>query len=268
MRRPIVLLLGAVWFLTTCATVPHTNRSQLVFVPDSQINPMAARAYGDLLKQEAESTNPKWNRIVKRVAGRITRAADEMDAPGFEWETHLIEKDEPNAFCMPGGKIAVYTGILEVAQNEAGLAAIVGHEVAHAVARHGAERMSQQLLITGALAVGTIALGREMDERDKLVLAAIGMGATVGVILPFSRSNEEEADEIGLYYMARAGYDPHEAPRIWLRMNETFGNKEPPVWLSTHPSSVQRIRNLERLVPYAMDYYNRADGRYGLGETL
>ena len=267
MRR-MLLLLSCVLLLATCATVPHTNRSQLVFVPDSQINPMAAQAYGDLLKQEKQSTNAKWNRIVKRVADRISSAADEMDDPGFEWETHLIEKDEPNAFCMPGGKIAVYTGILGVAKNEAGLAAIMGHEVAHAVARHGAERMSQQLLVTGALAMGTIALGGQMDERDKLILAAIGMGATVGVILPFSRSHETEADEIGLYYMAKAGYDPHEAPRIWARMNESFGTKEPPVWLSTHPSSGQRIRNLEALVPHAMEFYNRADARYGLGEPL
>ena len=267
MRR-FALFAGALMLLATCATVPHTNRSQLVFVPDSQINPMAAQAYGDLLKQEKESANAKWNSIVKRVAARISRAADEMDQPGFDWETHLIEKDEPNAFCMPGGKIAVYTGILGVAKNEAGLAAIVGHEVAHAVARHGAERMSQQLLLTGALAVGTVALGGQMDERDKLILAAVGMGATVGVILPFSRSHENEADEIGLYYMARAGYDPHEAPKIWVRMNESFGGKEPPVWLSTHPSSTQRIRNLEALVPEAMNYYNRSESRHGLGETL
>jgi len=267
MARTLLLMLGVV-FLSACATVPHTQRSQLVFVPDSQINPMAAQAYGDLLKKEKESTDPRLNAIVKRVAERISRAADEMDHPGFQWETHLIEKDEPNAFCMPGGKIAVYTGILEVAKNEAGLAAIVGHEVAHAVARHGAERMSQQVLVTGALTVGTLVLGGQMTERDRTILAALGMGATVGVILPFSRSHENEADEIGLYYMARAGYDPREAPRVWKRMRQSYGDKEPPVWLSTHPSSSQRIDNLQALVPAALDYYDRAVTQYGLGETL
>jgi predicted Zn-dependent protease len=263
-----VLAIAAVVLLAACATVPHSGRSQLLIVSDGEIDALAARSYKTLLERERPCADRRLTARVKKVAQRIIAAAEELDHPGFDWEVSLIEKDEANAFCMPGGKIAVYTGIIPLAKNEAGLAAVLGHEVAHAVARHGAERMSQQLLLTGMIALGNIALSAEASPENRRILAAIGLGAEVGIILPFSRLQEEEADEIGLYYMAGAGYDPAEAPRLWQRMAAAFGGKEPPVWLSTHPSSAQRTANLTALVPEAEKYYQDAPHHYGTGEDL
>ena len=268
MRLFIPALIVLSFLASSCATVPHSGRSQLNLVSDAEINQLAAKSYQQILKKEKPCTDARLTALVERVAGRIIRAAEDMDAPGFDWEVRLIEKDEANAFCLPGGKIVVYTGILKTAENEAGLAAVIGHEVAHAVARHGAERMSQELLISGAMAIGAIALDAGSSPERRRLLAAIGLGANVGIILPFSRRHEEEADEIGLFYMARAGYDPSGAPKLWARMKKTFSGKEPPVWLSTHPSSAARMENLRSLLPQAMEIYRSAPEKHGTGEKL
>ncbi len=254
--------------LAACATVPHSGRTQINLVSDAELNRLAAQSFKEILKKEKICADARLNALVDRVAGRIIRAAEEMDMPGFDWEVRLIEKDEANAFCLPGGKIVVYTGLLKTAENEAGLAAVIGHEVAHAVARHGAERMSQELILSGAMALGAIALDAGSSPERRRLLAAIGLGANVGIILPFSRRHEEEADEIGLFYMARAGYDPSGAPGLWARMKKTFSGKEPPVWLSTHPSSAARMENLRSLLPQAMEIYRNAPEQYGIGEKL
>ncbi|MFH0958705.1 MAG: M48 family metallopeptidase, partial [Pseudomonadota bacterium] len=229
------IFIGLTVLISACATVPHTGRKQLNFLPDKDLESLGARAYSELIKREPESTDPKVNELVQTVASRISKAAESLDSPGFDWKVHVAEKDVPNAFCLPGGKIVVYTGILPYVKNEAGLAAIIGHEIAHAVARHGGERLSQQLAIQGASTIGSeLFKDKEgkLDNKTKATIGALGLGATVGVVLPYSRTHELEADRIGQLYMAKAGYDPQESINLWNRMGQI--NKPPiPVWLST-----------------------------------
>lgn len=259
-----------VFVLACCATVPHTGRKQLNLLPDKDLNSLGERAFSELLTREPKSKDPKINELVQTVADKISKAAEGVDKPGFNWKVHVIDRDIPNAFCLPGGKIVVYTGLLPYVQNEAGLATVMGHEIAHAVARHGGERLSQQLAIQGITSIGAeIFRDREgkLDQKTKAVLGALGLGATVGVILPFSRTHELEADKIGQIYMAKAGYDPKESIYLWERMQKI--NKPPiPVWLSTHPSDDERIRNLRALEPNARKLYENASVKYGSGSTI
>jgi predicted Zn-dependent protease len=185
--------------------------------------------------------------------------------PGLQWEFNVIESDEANAFCLPGGKVAVYTGILPLAQTEAGLAAVIGHEVAHAVARHAGERMSQALLVNLGLSVADISL--QNSQHRPLIMAALGLGANVGVLLPYSRKHEAEADEIGTRYMARAGYDPREAVLLWQRFAKAGGPRPPP-FLSTHPAPESRAQELEGIAQRALKEYDSAPQRYGRGEAI
>lgn len=256
--------------VVACASVPHTGRRQFNMVSDNQLNQLGLQAFKQVLEEERESKDKRLNAIVKRVGERVGKAADSIDKPGFEWEVKLIDKDVPNAFCLPGGKIVVFTGILPYARNEAGLATIVAHEVAHAVARHGGERLSQQLALKGALSVGGEVLKKKdgkLDARSKLILGALGVGGTLGVILPYSRTHEFEADEIGQLYMARAGYDPSEAIKLWKRMSQI---KKPPipVWLSTHPADDDRVRRLQEHLADAKNTYAGAPVKYGRGTLL
>jgi predicted Zn-dependent protease len=239
--------------LTACSTVPITGRRSLNVIPDSQAEALGADAYKQVL---AEATlirsGPDFDRVV-RVGTRLAAVSDQ---PGLAWEFSLIDDPKTvNAFCLPGGKVAVYTGLLPVAENDAGLAFVMGHEIAHAIARHGSERMSNQLALSVAQVGLTEILGRRDESTRELVLAAFGAGATVGVMLPFGRHQESEADLIGLHYMARAGYDPHEAPRFWERMSAMASGAQPPTFLSTHPSHETRIRDLEALIPEVMQEY-------------
>jgi predicted Zn-dependent protease len=237
-----------------CTTVPETGRSQFNLFSLNQEAELGARAYSEILAQEKLSTDRKANEMLQRVGTRIATVSSQ---PDWAWEFKLIESEQANAFCLPGGKVAVYTGILPYTRNEAGLAAVVGHEVAHAIARHGGERMSQQTLIQGgAIAVDAIVGGQAEEVRD-IVNTAYGLGSTTLVILPYSRDHESEADTIGTLYMARAGYDPHEAIELWKRMPAGGGLE----WLSTHPSNETRIRNLEELMPRAFDEYRRSKFR-------
>lgn len=250
-----------------CATNPYTERSQFLLVSESQEMQLGAQAYAQVLKDPKVkiSRDPREVEPVKRVAARIIAAAKSSKyaetAKQFDWEVSVIKDDKTmNAFALPGGKIAVYTGIFPVAKNEAGLAAIMGHEVTHALARHGAERMSQGVLAQIGLEVASIALGTGTNPVvGQAAMAALGLGVNVGVMLPFSRSHESEADHIGLLLAAQSGYDPHEAVHVWERM-EQLSKGQPPEFLSTHPGHETRITHLQEWMPEAMKYYSPRAG--------
>lgn len=254
----------------SCASVPHTGRRQFNMLSDAQMNTLGLKVFREVLQKEREAQDNHVAGLVKRVTERVSRAAENIDRPGFQWEVKVIDKDAPNAVCLPGGKIIVFTGILPYIQNEAGLAAVISHEVAHAVARHGGERLSQQLALRGAITVGGEVLKEKdgkLDDRSRIMLGALGLGGTLGVILPYSRTHEFEADRIGQIYMARAGYDPAEAVKLWTRMSKI---KKPPIpeWLSTHPADDERIRKLKEALPDAQKYYGEAPAKYGQGASL
>ena len=238
--------------LVACATVPYTHRSQLILVSSSEEAQLGAQAFAGVLKESNVDSSPAVNAPVLEVGRRIAGVADR---PDFRWQFVVIDDTRTvNAFCLPGGKVAVYTGILPVVQDTNGLAVVLGHEIAHAVARHGAERMSQQEVVS---AVGT-AIGIAGGQNAGLLLAAYGAGAQLGVLLPYSRAHESEADHIGLILMAKAGYDPRGALEFWRRM-ESRGGKQPPEFLSTHPGHGTRETQLAQWMPEALQYYERAD---------
>jgi len=259
LRQLAFLALLPALFWSGCATVPQTGRSSLQLVPEDQLASMASAQFGQLKQDTPISTDPTYNAMVRRVGERIAYVAAE-DMPNADWEFVVFDDDsQVNAFAMPGGKVAVYTGIFKVAKTDAELAVVIGHEIAHVAARHGGERVSQQLLAAGgalALQVGTSA--SDMDRREQqLLMAAYGAGATVGVLLPYSRFHESEADEIGLMYSAKAGYDPRAALDFWARMEE-LKSGSPPEFLSTHPSGANRIKRLEQIMPKALLAYERS----------
>jgi predicted Zn-dependent protease len=265
--RPLILL--AFCLLAACDSAPVTGRSQMMLVSDSEERQLGARTYREVLASEPESNDPTFNAVVERVGRRIAQAAERpptnlWKAPHYQWEFRTINKNVPNAFCLPGGKVAVYSGILPVAQTESGLAAVVGHEVAHALARHSAERLSDQKMVSGATLLAGVGLavlgGRTGSTYAPAAAAALGAGGTVGILLPMSRTQESEADRIGLVLMALAGYDPHEAIGLWERMRAASrGQKQTPTWLSTHPADDTRIADIKRWLPEAMKYYRRRD---------
>jgi predicted Zn-dependent protease len=264
--RNCISILGALFlFLVSCSTVPITGRTQLDLIPGSTMLAMSFQEYNEFLKSHKLSTNPEQTQMVKRVGERIQRAVEQYFAQnqssheldGYGWEFSLVESDEVNAWCMSGGKVVVYTGILAITQNEAGLATVMGHEIAHAVAKHGNERMSQGLLAQMGGTALSVALAQKPQQTRELWMTAFGLGAEVGLLLPYSRLQEEEADHLGLIFMAMAGYDPNKAVDFWQRMSEKKDAKSPPEFLSTHPSDETRIRKIKALVPEAMQYYAR-----------
>ena len=249
-RILLALLLATV--SAACQTTPVTGRSQLILISDQQANRMGEDAFEEILVQKARSPDPALIRRVNTVGARIAAVADD---PGYDWEFEVIEDDTPNAFALPGGKVGVHTGLFKVVENDAQLAAVLGHEVAHAIARHSAERISQRMLIAG----GLTAVGIAVD--DPKLTALLAGAATLAIILPFSRSQEAEADEIGLLYMARAGYDPREAITLWQNFAR-YGGARPPEFLSTHPDPGNRIERLKRLMPKALKVYEANRGRF------
>lgn len=258
---PIILLALTVYY---CSTVPITGRSQLNLISSGEMNAMSFQQYDEFLKQNKLSTNTEQTAMVKRVGGRIQAAVEKYFADhnlsseldGYKWEFNLVESPEVNAWCMPGGKVVVYTGILPITRDEAGLAVVMGHEIAHAVAQHGNERMSQQMLQQlGGVAL-SVALKNEPETTRNIFGAAYGIGTEVGVMLPFSRTHESEADHLGLIFMAMAGYDPNAAIDFWTRMAAQGGPK-PPEFLSTHPSDETRIADIRKELPEALKYYNK-----------
>lgn len=219
-------------------------------------------AFQQIRATEPPSHDTTANELVERVSRRIAAAAESpppnlWKAPHYRWEFEVIDKRIPNAGCLPGGKIYVYTGLLPITQNDAGMAAVIGHEVAHALARHGAERMSDAKATNIAIAVAGVALAvnRNTSSVAPSAVAALGAGATLGILLPMSRERESEADHIGLILMALAGYDPNEAVAVWERMRLIDKGSSPPIWARTHPSDEQRIKDLRAWVPEAMKYY-------------
>ncbi len=259
---PIILfgLYGIYYWFSHQETVPHTDRKQLVDMNRDQEMALGLQSYQKILSQSRVVRGGQIVDAVREVGRRIARAAAEDD-PGFDWEFNVIESDQANAFALPGGKTAVYTGIIPVVQNENGLAVVMGHEIAHAIARHGAERMALQKLTQ----IGTIAAGMSIGDmnagQQRAVMGALGAGAQFGMLLPFSRKHESEADYIGLIYLARACYDPTEAPRLWERMGQLQQGRTPKEWQSTHPSSETRIRQFEQWMPEALAIYRQNCGR-------
>lgn len=242
--------------LVACAKAPYTERSQFILLSAEQELHLGSNSAKDILKKEKTVSKGEQADSVRRVGKRIAAVADR---PDFDWEFHTIEKDDvPNAFCLPGGKIFVYTGLFEYAKDDEELAAVIGHEVGHAIARHGAERMSTALAVQAGAAAGMLALSTQGASRDTMNLAAkaFGIGASVGIILPFSRSQESEADHIGLILMAKAGYSPHAALTFWDRFAKQPG-KKPPEFLSTHPASEKRIEAIKELLPKALEIYEQ-----------
>src|SRR5262245_41785073 len=253
---PLAVLLLAAPFMPACKTVPGTGRSQFNIMSEESENQMGEQAYADMKQQSKLITSGKDYEMVQRVGARIADAAKQMypdPAKDFDWEIVLI--DEPktvNAWCMPGGKMAVYTGLLPITQDEDSLAIVVGHEVGHAVARHGGERMSQDAVFQGVVQAVSMGTGKmDPGQRDALMQALTGVG-TYGVMLPFSRSHESEADELGLYLAADAGYDPQAALGLWDRMGAASAGGAPPEFLSTHPSEASRKEHLKELMPKAL----------------
>jgi predicted Zn-dependent protease len=244
--RPLVLLalLGAV----ACQRVPLTNRSQLLLIPEGTELQMGLTSYQEILKKSQESQDPMVNAQVARVGARIAEATGRAD---YRWEFRVLDDKQANAFCLPGGKVAVYTGILPITRDDAGLAAVLGHEVAHAIARHGGERISQQLAVQGGLVATQTALAGRDARTTQWVAAGLGAGATVGLLLPWSRLQESEADHLGLIYMARAGYHPQAARDLWVRMASQGGARQPE-FLSTHPAPQPRIAQIEAWIPEAL----------------
>lgn len=262
--KPLILLV-LFTIVYSCATVPLTGRRQLSLVGDSEINQAAATSYSQLLsdpKTKVIATGTDAQRI-KRIGGQLSVAIERyLEQNGyankyqFKWEFNLIKSDEVNAWCMPGGKVAVYSGILPVTLNDAGLATVMGHEIGHAIARHSAERMSQQLAAqAGGAAVGA-AVGGQSEITQTLVNQAYGLGGQLA-LLKYSRDQESEADRLGLTFMAMAGYDPHEAIAFWKRMEAQNKGGKQPEFLSTHPADATRIAAIERLIPEAMKYYKQ-----------
>lgn len=255
-RSSIISVLTVAIFLS-CATNPFTGKKTMAIIPNSQLFPTAFQQYDQFLNENKVVKGTSDAQMITRVGERIAVAAERwLDANGhqgylkdYKWEYTLVDDKTVNAWCMPGGKIVFYTGILPIADGETGVAAIMGHEVAHALANHGQQRMSAGLIQQGLAVAGNIAI---TDEKSRNAFNRYyGVGTTVGVMLPFSRSHESEADRIGLILMAIAGYNPDEAAELWKRMKANSGGQAPPEILSTHPSNDTRIANLTKLAPSA-----------------
>jgi metalloendopeptidase OMA1, mitochondrial len=247
-----------------CATVPYTGRKALVLLPFSSEIQLGADAYTEILASEKIVESGRKAKTVQVVGNRIARRT-----PGqwrsLDWEFKLVKSESVNAFCLPGGKVAVYEGILPAMKNEGGMAAVLGHEAGHAVARHGAERISGTMLLQLGLAVADVSLSSTEYHDD--IMGMLGLGAMVGVVLPFSRANELEADFLGGVLMAKAGYDPRESVEVWRRMSNMYGDQVTAIF-STHPTNRKRIERLEEDQPVFQKYYKRAKKKRGRGPEL
>ena len=255
--KHIIFYIFTIAVLWACATNPFTGKKTIALVPNSQLFPTAFAQYDSFLSDHKVIKGTRDADMVNRVGQRLAKAAERwLDANGnigylngYKWEYNLVKDTLVNAWCMPGGKIVVYTGILPITKDETGLAVVLGHEISHALANHGQQRMSAGLLQQLGAVAGNVALG---DEQSRQIFnQAYGVGTQVGVMLPFSRAHETEADHIGLILMAIAGYNPDAAPELWKRMTAQSNGQAPPEFLSTHPSNQTRIENLTKWVPEA-----------------
>lgn len=266
MKKLKILFLSIItaFSILSCSTVPLTGRSQLNLIPANEMLSLSYQQYDEFLNENKVSKDAKNTAMVKRVGTNIQHAVEEYLAQnnlsnrleGYKWEFNLVEDEQVNAWCMPGGKVVVYTGILPVTKNEIGLAVVLGHEIAHAIAEHGNERMSQGLIQQLGGAALSVALRDKPQLTQDLFLTAYGVGSTVG-ILAYSRTQESEADHLGLIFMAMAGYNPGEAVNFWQRMAEINKGQKPPEFLSTHPSDETRINDIKNWLPDALKYYKK-----------
>jgi predicted Zn-dependent protease len=247
--------------LSGCSTVPITGRKQLKIIPEQQMIAQSAVSYAEVISEGPLSTNEEQTKQIKRVGERISAAVEaylvannQQDLiEGFNWEFNLIDDDVPNAWCMPGGKVVFYTGILPYTKDETGIAVVMGHEIAHAIAGHGSERVSHQMVQQGGGLLASY-FSKDSDYHEAIMMS-YGLGSQYLAILPYSRGHESEADHMGLIFMAMAGYNPEGAVEFWQRMGAAGGEK-PPEFLSTHPSDQNRVRKLRELMPEALEYYN------------
>ncbi|MGK7392291.1 MAG: M48 family metallopeptidase [Candidatus Cyclobacteriaceae bacterium M2_1C_046] len=266
-RKIFTLLLSGIIItaglqLYSCKTVPVSDRTQLSVVPDEQILPMSYEQYQEILNEHQLSNNEQWTSMVRTVGHDIKNAVQEymreqgeMDRiDGYQWEFNLLQGDEVNAFAMPGGKIAFFEGIMPIAEDKTGVAVIMAHEIAHAVAHHANERMSQGLVANMGLQTLGAALGQNPSMTEQLLMQAAGFTTQLGM-LKYSRTHESEADELGLIFMAKAGYNPREAVDFWQRMQAESSGQRPPEFLSTHPHPDERIQDLKEMMPRALEYY-------------
>jgi len=256
---PVILV--AVVILTACTTAPETGRSQLILIDSAQETKIGFQAFQEMKRKEPTIAKGPKVRLLRRVGKRIAAV---VKVPHAQWEFVLFnDPNSANAFALPGGKVGVYTGILPITRNEAGLTTVIAHEIAHVTARHGAERMSQSMLIDvgGSVLSGALgALGNKATHD--MIMQAYSLGTTVGVALPYSRTQESEADRVGLLYMARAGHDPREAVKFWQRFKAyNKGRKKPLEFLSTHPLDETRIAAIKRMIPEALQEYKRVKAR-------
>ncbi|MBB5283683.1 Zn-dependent protease with chaperone function [Rhabdobacter roseus] len=274
MKRIVIAALASLLFVASCQKVPLSNRNQLMLVSSKEILPMSFKSYREFLDTNKVVRSGASIQSVRRVGLNIQKAVESYLAEnnysqlieGFQWEYNVVDNPQMNAFCMPGGKVVFYTGILPICQNDEGIAVVMGHEIAHAIASHGAERMSQGLLSQGVLTAGQVGLGVALSNKPQqtqsiyngLYGLAAPAAAQVGYLLPNSRNQESEADKLGLIFMAKAGYNPEEAVAFWTRMQQQSKGQKPPEFLSTHPSDDTRIRDLNRQIPGAMKYYSKA----------
>src|SRR5215217_4568570 len=265
MVRKIMFFFLSVSVFVACSKNTITGRQQLKLVPESELQSMAVQQYQQFLS-ENKVVAPSADRdaeMVRRIGQRVASAVQQYyqgqglgdQLQGYQWEYNLVNSKEANAWCMPGGKIVVYTGLLPITQNEAALAVVIGHEVTHAIFQHGNERMSQGLVQQLGGAALSVAVSSQPAATQNLFLQAYGIGSQVGVLLPFSRKQELEADRYGLRWAAAAGYNPREAIPLWARMEKMAAGNKPPQFLSTHPSEQNRIQQLQKYMPEAMTYY-------------
>jgi len=245
-----------------CGVAPITGRKQLLVIPANEMLSLSAESYSQVLKETKVSSNQQYLNSVRNVGNKLTLAVKkymqqnnlQSSIEGYQWQYTVLQSKEVNAWCMPGGQIAFYEGIMPICQDDNGIAVVMGHEIAHAIAQHGNERMSQQMMIQmGGIALSE-ALKTQKETTQQIAMAAFGAGSALGVVLPYSRTHEYEADEMGLYFMAMAGYDPNTAPVFWERMIAQGGGA-PPEFLSTHPDPANRIKDMKRKMPKALEYY-------------
>jgi predicted Zn-dependent protease len=253
-RFAIAALLLVLTVPLGCETVPYTGRRQIQLVSPTEEAQMGVQSFKEIVGKATLSTDPQANALVQRVGSRIAAVTD----LGYQWEFRVIQDDkQANAFALPGGKVAVYTGMLGITRDEAGLAAVLGHEIAHVLARHGGERLSQQMGVQTATQV-LAGMASSNPATVQLVSAALGAGASVGVLRPWGRAQESEADHLGMILMAKAGYDPRASLDLWKRMAEAAKGQRPAEFLSTHPSEATRIQQIEGWLPEALTYYRPA----------
>jgi predicted Zn-dependent protease len=264
-----ILTLSLIMLFWACGTVPITGRRQLNLINGNELQALSLTQYQQTLRQSQVVSGTTQSEMIKRVGNRIADATEKYLqgknqgelVQGFNWEFNLIKDNSINAWCMPGGKVAFYTGILPICATEEGVAVVMGHEIAHAIARHGAERMSQGLVQQAGGVALSVALRDKPAQTQQLFNTAYGIGSTLAGTLPFSRLHESEADELGLMFMAKAGYNPKEAPKFWQRMKQATGGSQTPEFLSTHPNHDKRIKNLNNKMGKAYTAFLKQQGK-------